>query len=114
MQTLYIDFTASDTLEAWPTCRSSARWTPRLIKTRREQLLPGLLADAEAREDLTDGYQLRFAGAEVLPRLMQVIEAERKCCRFLRFAVTLEPDLGPIWLTVTGPPGTREFLAALD
>ncbi len=84
------------------------------IKTRREQLLPGLLADAEAREDLTDGYQLRFAGAEVLPRLMQVIEAERKCCRFLRFAVTLEPDLGPIWLTVTGPPGTREFLAALD
>jgi hypothetical protein len=84
------------------------------VKTRRENLLPGLIADADAREILEDGYRLRFVRTDVLPRLLRVIEAERKCCRFLRFDVTLEPDLGPIWLTVTGPAGTREFLAALD
>jgi hypothetical protein len=81
---------------------------------QRDNLLPGLIAEAEAREELENGYRFRFVRADVLPRLLRVIEAERKCCRFLRFEVTLEPDLGPIALTVTGPPGTREFLAALD
>jgi hypothetical protein len=83
------------------------------LKTRRENLLPGLIADAEAREDLVDGYRWHFTQADILPRLLRVVDAERKCCRFLRFEVTLEPNLGPISLTVTGPPGTREFLEAL-
>jgi hypothetical protein len=83
------------------------------LKTRRENLLPGLIAAAEVTEDLADGFRLRFARADILPRLLAVVDAERKCCRFLRFEVMLEPDLGPISLTVTGPKGTREFLAAL-
>jgi len=84
------------------------------LEARREQLLPGLIAAADSRGTLTDGVRLRFPDADILPRVLQVVDAERKCCRFLRFEVTLEPDLGPIWLTVSGPPGTREFLAALD
>jgi hypothetical protein len=82
--------------------------------TRRENLLPGLIAAADLKQELADGYRLRFTQADILPRLLHVVDAERKCCRFLRFEVTLEADLGPVWLTVTGPPGTREFLAALD
>jgi hypothetical protein len=84
------------------------------LRTQGDNLLPSLIAGAEAREELEDGYRFRFAKADVLAHLLRVIEAERKCCRFLRFEVLLEPDLGPISLTVTGPPGTREFLAALD
>jgi hypothetical protein len=87
---------------------------PETLTTRRAKLLPALIADADATEELPDGYRLRFGKADLLPRVMAVLDAERKCCRFLRFEVTLEPDLGPIWLTVTGPAGTREFLAALD
>ena len=83
------------------------------LETRRDQLLPGLIAAADSREALTDGVRLRFPDPDILSRVLQVVDAERKCCRFLRFEVTLEPDLGPIWLTVTGPPGTREFLATL-
>ena len=84
------------------------------LNARREQLLPGLIAAADSREVLTDGLRLRFPDPDILPRVLQAVDTERKCCRFLRFEVTLEPDLGPIWLTVTGTPGTREFLAALD
>jgi hypothetical protein len=40
-------------------------------------------------------------------------EAERRCCRFLRFGITVEPDAGPIILELSGPPGTREFVSAL-
>jgi hypothetical protein len=42
-----------------------------------------------------------------------VIDAERQCCRFLRFQLTVEPDLGPMWLEVAGPPGTADFLTDL-
>jgi hypothetical protein len=45
--------------------------------------------------------------------LLHVLLNERQCCRFLRFAVTVEPDHGPITVYLTGPAGTREFLAAM-
>jgi len=31
----------------------------------------------------------------------------------LRFQVTVEPDGGPVWVDLTGPPGAREFLAQM-
>jgi len=31
----------------------------------------------------------------------------------LSFTITVSPDGGPITLDLTGPPGTREFLAAM-
>ncbi len=43
--------------------------------------------------------------------LGEFIQLERQCCPFLRFQLTVEPGGGPIWLELTGPPGTREFLA---
>ena len=42
-----------------------------------------------------------------------MLDAERQCCRFLRFRLTVEPNLGPIVLELSGPPGTEEFLASL-
>jgi hypothetical protein len=42
-----------------------------------------------------------------------MIDAERRCCRFLRFVVTVEPGDDSICLEVTGPAGTREFLDGL-
>jgi hypothetical protein len=43
--------------------------------------------------------------------IADVIEAERLCCRFLQFDLTVSPDAGPIILTISGPAGTAEFLA---
>jgi hypothetical protein len=37
---------------------------------------------------------------------------ERRCCPFLRLDFTLEPNDGPIWLTLSGGPGVKAFLAA--
>jgi hypothetical protein len=84
------------------------------MQTRRAGLLPGLLARSESRETLPDGYCVRFAATEdILRAIAHVIDAERQCCRFLRFVVTVEPDGGPVSLDVTGPTGTRDFLDAL-
>jgi hypothetical protein len=81
---------------------------------RRADLLPGLIARAVASEPLDNGLCFRFdASSELLTELVQVIDAERQCCRFLQFEITVAPDLGPISLQVTGPPGTAQFLSGL-
>jgi len=84
------------------------------ITARRATLLPGLLEQAVERTPLPSGFRWRFtASSEFLTAAVETINTERQCCRFLRFVVTLEPDGGPIWLEITGPPGTLAFLEAL-
>ena len=63
---------------------------------------------------LPNGYSLRFATeGDVLVEIAHTVDHKRKSCRFLRFAVTFEPDDEPITVDLTGPAGTREFLAAM-
>ena len=84
------------------------------LRARKENLLNALLRRAGERHELPNGYRLRFtAEGDVLSVIARTVEAERRCCHFLRFTVTVEPDAGPITLDLTGPVGTREFLAAM-
>jgi hypothetical protein len=88
--------------------------SPAALQARREDLLNALLRRTKERRELPNGYSLRFAAeGDVLAEIARTVDNERKCCRFLRFAVTVEPDSGPITVDLTGPPGTREFLAAM-
>jgi hypothetical protein len=77
-----------------------------LAAFRAAQLEVKEVADANG-----DGFAFRVApsGAQ-LSALAELIELERQCCPFLRFSLTVEPGDGPIWLTLTGPTGTRELL----
>jgi hypothetical protein len=87
---------------------------PAAIKARREDLLGGLVRQAEERVDLPNGYRVRFKAQDgLLSMIANVVDTERQCCRFLRFQLTIEPDERSIWLEFTGPPGTREFLAGM-
>jgi hypothetical protein len=88
--------------------------TPEALQARRLDLLSELLDLAEDRERLSEGLRPRFpAAAATLSAIARAVEAERHCCRFLRFAITVEPDNGSIVLELAGPPGTGEFLAGL-
>ena len=86
--------------------------TPDTIATRKAALLPGLVRRAVSREETATGMRLKLPG-NALSAVMETVDAERQCCRFLRFEITVEPGGGPIWLELAGPPGTREFLSAL-
>jgi hypothetical protein len=88
--------------------------SPAALKARRENLLHVLIRRASERRELPDGYRLRFPSeGTLLSEIARMVDAERQCCRFIRFTVTVEPDDGPITLDLTGPAGTREFLAAM-
>jgi hypothetical protein len=92
----------------------SCELTPAELKARREGLLPGLWAQAKQRLNLNNGVRLRFApSAELLVAAAKAIDDERQCCRFLKFVLTVESGSGDMWLDVTGPQGTAEFLATL-
>ena len=55
----------------------------------------------------------RIEKGETIALIAQAVDAERHCCRFLRFGITVEPDGGPVFLDLTGPSGTRDFVNAL-
>jgi len=88
--------------------------SPHALAIRREGLLSDLLGRADEHEELPDGHRLRFLSTRnTLSLIATTVEAERECCRFLRFQIVVEPDGGPILLELTGPTGTREFVSAL-
>lgn len=88
--------------------------SPEDLRARRNELLPGLADRAVAHERVDGGIRLQFSSApDILTTLARAVDAERQCCRFLGFAIAMEPNLGPITLTVTAPPEAQELLADL-
>ena len=88
--------------------------SPDALQTRRDQLLADVFRRAEHHELTGDGLRVRFSpDADTVATLGRVVDTERQCCRFLRFVITVEPDGGPVVLELSGPAGTREFIAGL-
>jgi hypothetical protein len=87
---------------------------PGELAARGDAFLPGLIATASSHEPLEDGVRLRFDAKDgILARIAAVVEAEHRCCAFLRFEIRVQAGDGPILLDVTGPPGTKDFLGGL-
>ena len=84
------------------------------LKARQGTLLPSLVPHVRSVTPTADGFRFEFTpSAGLLEKVAEVIVAERQCCRFLRFELVVEPSGGPATLTLSGPPGTREFLSGL-
>ena len=84
------------------------------FQQRRADLLNTFRGALLETRDLADGYAYRFPSeANWISQMAQLITFERECCPFLRFNLRLEPANGPLWLELTGPEGTREFLQSL-
>jgi|SRR5215471_10226806 len=83
------------------------------LRTREATLLQQFKSAVRSREELADGYSFELLNdRKSLSLAAEVIAAERECCPFLKFHLTTEPNLGPLRLLITGPPGTKDFLNA--
>lgn len=81
------------------------------LATRGASLRGELFRHAEERQELPDGMRYRFPGSdEFKNKLLAFAAAERTCCAFFRIELAFEPGLGPIWLTLTGPAGVKDFI----
>jgi hypothetical protein len=87
---------------------------PEALKARKAGLLAGVAQLSMQTVKIAAGYRFEFAPeAETLRLIADMINAERQCCQFLGFVLTVEPDAGPIRLEVTGPEGAQEFVESL-
>lgn len=83
------------------------------IQERRAQVLHQIRARVKEHRVLPDGCALRFEADDAcLESILRLIQLERKCCSFLHFQLTVEPGQRGVWLELTGPEGTTEFIAA--
>src|SRR5271154_5104170 len=85
----------------------SASDRPRYIELRRM-----LAASVAGKRELPDGIAIQIATERMaLAQLAEWISFERKCCPFFEFRIDLGRESGPVWVSLTGRPGVKEFLA---
>jgi hypothetical protein len=82
-------------------------------RERRAVLARTVLPQAHSVRELADGYALQLpVAASLAHESLEWLLLERRCCRFLRLELELEPEEGSLWLRLRGGPGVKEFLAA--
>ncbi|HXD30060.1 MAG TPA: hypothetical protein VN643_03020 [Pyrinomonadaceae bacterium] len=84
------------------------------LQQRRSGLLGRFRQAVIEVRELKDGFAYQLPSEESwITEVAQLITLERQCCPFLTFNLRLEPANGPLWLELTGPEGTKSFLADL-
>lgn len=84
------------------------------FREREALLLARFKAAVSETTELPDGFAFHAPGDKTwISLLAELMVAERECCPFMRFELTAEPNMGPVALSVTGPPGAKEFLKKL-
>jgi hypothetical protein len=81
-------------------------------RPRYNELRKMLTASAIGKRELPDGIAVQISTEGMpLPQLAEWISFERKCCPFFDFRIEIAPASGPVWLSLTGRSGVKEFLA---
>src|SRR6266496_666164 len=64
-----------------------------------------------AKPELPDGYEFELrADNKTYQLLTEWAFQERLCCPFFDIDLRLDREGGPLWLRLTGRPGTKEFI----
>jgi hypothetical protein len=82
-------------------------------KRHFEELEPALLKLTKSTRELPDGYEFEFpADNSAYQLLTEWTFQERLCCPFFDIELRFDREGGPLWLRLTGRPGTKEFIKA--
>jgi hypothetical protein len=62
-------------------------------------------------KELRDGYAFRFRpGGVSLVELADWVASEARCCPFFDMGIEVEREGGPVWLTLRGREGVKQFI----
>ena len=85
--------------------------SPEVRKRHFEELGPALLKLKKSIRELPDGYEFELpADNKTYQLLTEWAFQERLCCPFLDIDLRFDRENGPLWLRLTGRPGTKEFI----
>jgi hypothetical protein len=81
-------------------------------RPRYNELRKMLAASAAGKRELPDGIAVQISTERMaLTQIAEWIALERKCCPFFEFKIEVAPESGPVWLSLTGRTGVKEFLS---
>jgi hypothetical protein len=81
-------------------------------RPRYSELRKMVAAAAVGKRELADGVAIQISTERMpLAQLAEWISFERKCCPFFEFRIEVAPNSGPVWLSMTGHAGVKEFLS---
>lgn len=90
-----------------PTCKLT---TPEL-QERKKTVIAELKALVLERKETKTGVQYKFDGSDkMIDLLTSFIKTERLCCDFFSFDLSVESEEKFIWLELSGPEGTKDFI----
>ena len=101
----------SQTEHVSPFACNALALSPEVRKRHFEELGPALLKLKRSTRELPDGYELELpADNKTYQLLTEWAFQERLCCPFFDIDLRLDRENGPLWLRLTGRPGTKEFI----
>src|SRR5437762_5510933 len=102
---------SSQTEHVSPFACNALALSPEVRKRHFEELGPALLKLKKSMRELPDGYELEFpADNKTYQLLTEWAFQERLCCPFFDIELRFDREAGPLWLRLTGRPGTKEFI----
>jgi hypothetical protein len=85
--------------------------SPEVRKRHFEELGPALLKLKKTTRELSDGYEFELpADNKTYQLLTEWAFQERLCCPFFDINLRFDREAGPLWLRLTGRPGTKDFI----
>jgi hypothetical protein len=85
--------------------------TPEVRKRHFEELGPMLLSLKKGVRELPGGYAFEFPSDErTFTLLTEWSNQEGLCCPFFDIDLRFDREGGPLWLRLTGRPGTKDFI----
>ena len=102
---------SSETEHVSPFACNAFALSPEVRKRHFEKLGPALLKLTKSMRELPDGYEFELpTDNKTYQLLTEWAFQERLCCPFFEIDLRFDRENGPLWLRLTGRPGTKEFI----
>jgi hypothetical protein len=87
----------------------SCKLTTVELQKRKAPAIARLKQQIIDRKELKDGFAFKFRGTdESIDELIKFIKAERECCDFFTFNISINKS--DVWLELTGAEEVKEFI----
>ena len=81
------------------------------MQQRKATVIAILQKNVLEKKELDNGYAFKFQGSDaMIDTLTSFIKSEKQCCDFFTFNLAVRGDQDVVWMQLTGPEGTKDFI----
>lgn len=88
----------------------SCKLTATDLQKRKRTTIAILKSLVQEKKETENGYSFRFHGDDnTINLLTEFVKTERQCCDFFEFNISIRSN-SILWLDISGPEGSKEFI----